>query len=284
MTEENQELVEDETLDDQDEGQNDEGPSPEEIAAQEEAKKYGWRPKEEYDLAPDGWVDANRFLELPSTQNKMLRDELKGLRTERAQESEDFKQRLDRIDRANKIAMDAALAKQKQEHEAYVADLQKQQRQAAEDGDMQAYDRLERERLNVKPPEVPEIEEPKTPQRNPTVDAYLAANEWTKDPIIWETAVRATQTPENKDKTVEELLPLAEAAAKRYFPHMFQAQEQPKRQSRVDSGGLAGGGRPSSGKTAADLPAEARAAAKEFVEAGVFKTMDDYAKAYFEDQ
>ena len=209
-------------------------PSQEEIAAQEEAKKYGWRPKEEFDLAPEGWVDADRFLELPSTQNKMLKDELRELKEISTRSEETFAERLDRLDRANKAAMDAALERQKSEYEERMASVLADQRRAAEEGDMDTYDRLERQRLKLEPPKPPEVTA-ETPTYAAEVEAFREQNEWAKDPVMWDAAVRATQVPGNEKKTVAELLPLAEAAAKRYFPHMFAAPEQkPARPSRVD--------------------------------------------------
>lgn len=262
-----------------------EGPSEEEIQAQEEARKYGWRPKEEFDLAPEGWVDAKRFMELPSTQNKMLRDELRELRNQTSKAEETFAERLERLDRANRAAMEAALRKQQEEHEAKLAELTQTQRRAAEEGDMATYDAIERQKASLKPPEPVQTETPQTEPKNdgpdPEVVSYREKNEWTQDPVLWKFAADAVSAnPDILRKSAKEQLEYAEARVKDLFPHKF---EQPRaRPSRVDGGGLAGGRK--SGKGASDLPSEARAAGQEFVEAGVFKTMDDYAKAYFGDE
>lgn len=254
-----------------------EGPTPEQIAAQEEARKFGWKPKEEFNLAPEGWVDADRFLELPSTQNKMLRDELKELRTQSAKADETFAERLERLDRANKAAMKAAMDQKDREFANRMAELQREQRKAVELGDVDEFDRLERARQQMKPPE--KVEEPEDTTKADThkqVEAWRETRPWAKDPFVFSAAIQATQTPENTNKSIPELLEVAEQKARTYFPHLFEAPK-PK-QSRVDGGGLAGGSR---GKGANDLPAEAVAAGKEFVSSGIFKSLDDYAKDYF---
>ena len=58
------------------------------------ARKYGWRPKGEFDRDPSGWVDADRFLELPATRLKMTNDAKRELERELKNRDE----RLARID------------------------------------------------------------------------------------------------------------------------------------------------------------------------------------------
>lgn len=241
-------------------------PDPE---AEAEARKYGWKPKSEFTLAPDGWVDAKRFLELPSTQNKVLRDEMRGMK-------ETFAERLERLDSANKQAMQRALERQKEEHKKAMADIQRQQREAVESGDVDRWDDLERQKSEMKPPQA---EQPQQTGPVPEVQAYREKHDWAKDPALWGEAAQAVNfMPNLENATPAQQLEFAEGVMKRKYPHLFQTQEAPKTRSRVDSGGLAGGNR---GKGVNALPSEAMAAAKEFVDQGVYKSVEDYAKDYW---
>jgi len=94
-------------------------PSPEQVEAEGEARKYGWKAKEEFDLAPEGWVDANRFLELPSTQVKMLRDTRKQLERELRERDE----KLSGIERTARTAVEAARKQERERYEAQLAEL-----------------------------------------------------------------------------------------------------------------------------------------------------------------
>jgi len=269
--------IEQELEDDLEEGQVEEEQAEEEgepvvqvdPAAEEEARKYGWRPLSEFRGNKDGWVDAARFLELPSTQNKQLRDELKSTR-------ETFAERLDRLDNANKAAMRRAMENQKAEYEREMEALRTRQREAVESGDVETWDRLEQQRNRMQPP----TQQPDGPP--PEVEQYAQseAGKWVNDPVLKRIGAEAIQSGGMVGRPVSEQLAYAEKHVRQYFPHMFQQQaEQPKQpRNRVDGGGLGGAQR---GKGVNSLPAEARAAGKEFVEAGIYKSLDDYAKDYW---
>lgn len=241
----------------------------------EEAKKYGWRAKEEFDLAPEGWVDADRFMELPATQRKVLKDQNKTL-NERIQSLEGQNASVAReAARATKLAME----EQKRAHEAQLNDLRNQQRKAAELGDMAEYDRLNVERQKVA--ESQPAQQPQQPEHSPEYQAHHSSAEWAKDPILWKFAIDAVNQggPTVMGMRDIDQLKYAEAKVREYFPQKFEAPKPPS-PPKVDGGGIGGGAAPKKGVNA--LPADARRAGKEFVEAGVFKDMEAYAKAYFE--
>lgn len=254
-----------------------EEPPARDLEAEAEARKYGWRPKEEFDRDPDGWVDADRFLELPSTHKKMLKDELR----ERDKTLEDYKLRMERLEKTNKVAMDQALAAQKTQYEAELRQVRAAQRKAVEEGDTDRYDRLEayEQSLLKEPPKTPEME-PERPGTDPYIEQYQASPEgqWLNDPILRKFGADAINLAGKNDAPAHEQVKIAEAAVRDYFPHKFEAPA-PKRQ-KVDGGGLAGG---KARQTASKLPPEALKAAKDFVAQGIFKSVDDYAKAYFEE-
>lgn len=247
--------------------------NPEREAAEQEARKYGWRPKDEFDRDPAGWVDADRFLDLPSTAVKMLRDENREIQRR-------HKEELDAKAAENRQMIQDALRIQAEEkraqYEARIAEMTRAQREAVEIGDVETYDKIAAQKQSMKPPELPGA----SPKADLTVQQYREANEWTKDPILWDFACRAVDaTPEIQQMPADKQLEFAEQRVKDLFPHKFQSPTPPAaKASRVDGGGL--GGAPARGG-ANSLPSEARAAGREFVEMGVFRSIDDYAKAYF---
>lgn len=243
--------------------------------AEAEARKYGWRPKEEFDRDPEGWVDAARFLELPSTHKKMLRDELRDTKQEMAD-------RLARLEKANKEAMKRALEAQKSQYEGQLQQVRAAQRKAVEEGDTAAYDRLEGyERDLLKRAPAAEVEEVK-PQTDPYVEQYRGseAGQWLNDPYMYARAAEIIDLSKGAaGATAADQIAYAEARLREYYPHKFASPPKKAVQARVDGGGLAGGKKRSD---ASRLPPEALKAAKEYVEEGIFKSVDEYAKQYWE--
>ncbi|QDP48385.1 MAG: hypothetical protein Tp118SUR00d2C21406231_1 [Prokaryotic dsDNA virus sp.] len=255
-----------------------EAPPQRDEASENEARKYGWRPKEGFDKDPAGWVDAKRFLELPSTQKKMVQDELRQVKAE-------TEKRMERLERANRKAMEAALATQKSAYENELKQLRAAQRRAVEEGDTDRYDALERREQDLlkSPPAIEADTDDAAPGADPFVEEYRAKPEgaWINDPILREHGRVAIETaPGMKGKSAKEQIAYAETQVRKYFPHMFETQPKP-RAAKVDGGGLAGG-RSSGG--ASKLPPEAIKAGKDFVTQGYFKSLDEYAKAYFDQE
>jgi len=97
----------------------------------EKARRYGWKPPEEWVGSKKGYVDdPERFLELPSTLRKRLEES-----DERLKKADDRLSRMDRV-------MNTALDRQKAQHEAELEAVRKQMRSAVEEGDVEKYDEL----------------------------------------------------------------------------------------------------------------------------------------------
>lgn len=251
--------------------------------AEIEAKKYGWRPKDEYDRAPEGWVDAERFLELPSTNVKMLRDAKRELEQAREADKKEFSERIANIERVNREARDRALKQAEDRWKADMEQLAQQKREAAANHDLEAYDELSQREAQMRPPQ---FQQPQGP--DPVIADYRAKNDWTNQPGMWAEATNivgyAIQAGEVPAGQPQQQLEYAERAMKARFPHMFQEKQQngSAPASRVDGGGLATSPR-KSGKGWDDLPPEAKHAGAEYVEEGLFKSRDEYARSYFQE-
>lgn len=254
--------------------------TPEVSEIEEQAKKYGWRPKEEFDFAPENWVDAERFMEFPQTQVKVMRDEMQGISERVAQDvsakkDAEYAERFARLEAAST----SALKKQREDHEAKIAQLEAQKRKAVEESDTETYDQLTQQQKDLAPP-------PEQPKPEP-VDIgaqYGEQHPWVKDSYLFNQALQIVGVALNngdlpRRPDLPGQLAFAEERLKDLFPHKFAtpAPEKPKT-SKVDGGGLATIG----GKGANALPEEARKQGQEFVDMGIFKDLDAYAKSYFE--
>lgn len=240
-----------------------------------EARKYGWRPQEEWRGDKSGWVPPERFLELPSTHVKQLRDEL------RAKE-QDFQKRIEGLERGNKAAMEA----QKKFYEDKVDRLKAERRAAADAGDMEAFDRLDKQVSEVEQQARTETTEPQKeegPKPHPDVAAYRESDDgkWLSNPLL----VAEGKQLIDGSYVAQQMAPMdqvkwAEQQLRQRYPGMFeQPKQEQQRHAKVDEGGLAPsrGGKSLAGK----LPSEAKAQGKEFIEMGLFKNLEEYAKDYF---
>lgn len=255
-------------------------------ALEAEARKYGWKPKDEFTLTPERWRDAKTFLESAPTQVKMLKDELKV--------------RDARIAAAEQIAREAAATVraeaqrryevERQRFEAEIADLRAAKLRAAEGADIETYKTLEQREASIRLPEQPRLPAAPQPAYDPLVKEYIDKNEWTKDQALLNWArIQIDQTPAVQAMPAIDQVMWAERRVKEFFPHRFPAPAPvvpapapvaapvpapvaaAPRVSRVDGGGLA---------TAAAKPtlsAEERQAAMQYVKKGVFKSVDEYA-------
>lgn len=239
-----------------------------------DARKYGWKPKEEFTLDPEGWVPADRFLELPSTQRKMTQDINRRLEKE-------LKERDERLERIAATSAEAVALVRKQERERYeaqLANIEAAKRAAVEVGDAERYDALAAQQKALRPPE--HVQQPMPPQVNPVVAEYAKTAAWMQDPNAYRFAELAIEdNPEVKRLPAIKQIAWAEKKVREFFPEHFPEAPARPQFSKVDGGGLGQIGR--RGKGADDLPAEARKVGQEFVSEGVFKSLDEYAASYF---
>jgi len=239
----------------------------------EKARRYGWKPPEEWVGSKKGYVDdPERFLELPSTLRKRLEES-----DDRLKKADDRLSRMDRV-------MNTAMERQKAQHEAELESVRKQMRSAVEEGDVEKYDELSKrqEQLSKQAPE-PEKQDDK-PQLPPAVSAYMERDEgkWLKDPylaqqasMIVDAGLKANEVPTGN---AEAQLRYAEQRVRQLFPQYFETPAT--RAAKTDGGGMASA---RNSKPEDKIPAEDRATLKGLVDQGIFKDMKEAAKYYLED-
>lgn len=242
--------------------------------AESDARKYGWKPKGEFTLDPEGWVPADRFLELPSTQRKMTQDINRRLEKE-------LKDRDERLERLTATASEAVAIARRQERERYEAELARLEvakRAAVDVGDVASYDALTRQERAIRPPVV-EQQAPAV-QVHPAVTEAIRTTPWLQDPDAYKFAQMAiNDNPEVQRLPAAKQIAWAAKKVQEHFPEHFAEQPARAQFAKVDGGGLGAIGK--RGKGADDLPADVRKVGMDFVADKIFASLDEYAASYF---
>lgn len=240
----------------------------------ERAIKYGWKSPDDWkgDPPEQGFVSPEDYLEKPHVQVKILREQNEAL-SKSVQEIEARSK--DTYDRMDKMYREAA-ERRKEAHEAEKARIREEMRVAASEADTERYETLEKEYDNLPPPE--------TADDGFDLAGWKAANPWLDtDPLAKAYALAVANQVAGVGGGAEQQATAAEREVRKRFPELFEKAEAPPppKPSRVDGGGLAA----LSGKSMGDrLPPEALAQAKVDVADGLYGSVNDWAKVYFEDE
>lgn len=233
------------------------------------ARAMGWRPADEFKGEPDKHIDAETFVKRGDEFMPILKAQNRKL--------------LDRLDKAEKAAKQAAEFFSKAETRAYeraLAEIRAEQEAAVESGDVAAH-RAAAKKLDS-------LEKP-TVQESAAIDQEAAAealadwgreNKWYASNAILRSYADAqaeillksglTPGPDHLAKVTEKV--------RAKFPEEFEVEAKPKPRSPVDGGNRVPPAR--GGKSFADLPADAKAQCARFVKMGVIKSEADYVKSY----
>jgi hypothetical protein len=273
-----------------------------------EAEEMGWVPKDKYKGKPDRWVDADVFLDKGKHILPIMTENNKRLR----QEVLTANQKIGTLQQSVEASQKAIAALQKVHTEATARAVQaaidrtKQEiKDARADGDVDAELKLQDKLDDLKEAAKKSNGQPAEPATGkpsddgdkggltPEFKAWQAANPW-----------YGGSSKEDKQKTkeflriAEDLRDDGESATGLDFFRLVEAEHEKRANgsrpsaSKVASGGNGvGAGKAGAVKSFAQLPAEARAAAEEFVDTLVgpgkaYKTKEEwyahYAKTYAE--
>lgn len=243
-----------------------------------EARAAGWKPKEDFNGPEDKWVDAETFVKRGEewapyvrANTKKLEEALKATREELKATKKTMAEFREYSTKAEQRAYDRALK-----------ELQDRQDRAVEEGDAAAVRAVTQEiaDLAVEVRDASSKAQPAsnmTPDYEEAVEAFKEANPWfetDEDMASWAIAMDqklAAQGMEDKARLKE-----IGKRAKSVFPHKFEnpARRQP---SAVEGSTPP---RRSSGRTYADLPADAKRTCDSFVKRIPGYTREDYLKNY----
>lgn len=256
---------------------------------EDQARRYGWKPKDEWVGDTTNWRDAESFMQQGHIVAKKLEERL-GETERQAQEriarlEQEAQDRFARLDAMNKQAAEI----RKQNHARELQRIKAEMKSAVENGDMERFNALmeaqdatyaaqEQER-EAPAPQQPKNDEPPAGDRA-AFHEWANANPWfNTDPEMNGAANGYFASIQNNGKPIRENLQAVTQRMRELYPAKFGME--PQRHAKVDSGGLAGAGR-KRGKGVAELPAEAKEAGRNFVEEGLFENMEAYAKSYWE--
>lgn len=251
---------------------------PQERDYEAEAREKGWVPKDKWRGDPDEWTDARTFIEIGQLTPAELRSEIRKL--SRRFEEQDRKH-------SSTIA-EIREFMSKTEQRAYdkaLREVQAQMKSAMRDGDEAAFDAAQREmeRLNKEARETAKPAEQDGQQVHPEMREWMDQNPWYGDDSRMTVYANGIAEVEKaKGLTGKALLKAVRKAVEEEFPDRFSKQPAQRRPSAVEGTASNGSvrGKQAGGK-ASQLPPDARAQGKKFVEEGLFKNLDEYAEQYF---
>lgn len=267
-----------------------EQPDPERLAIEAEARRQGWRPKEEY-TGHGTWVDAPEFLErgkqfqsILKRENRELKDEIADLKKRQQEAAEVFKEFRTYSEQTRQREYERARRDIIAEREAAVAAGNVEGFNKAQ-AEIEALDKDHRQPVTPAPdqradPAPRATAEP--PKPHPYVEQWVRENPWfNEDPIAnaFAQTVSATIRRQNPDISVQEELAQTRREVAKRFPEHFgnPRREAPGVVSAPHNGATR---QIKKGKSYDDLPSDAKAACDRFVKQGLMK-QEDYVKDYF---
>lgn len=233
-----------------------------------EARRAGWRPKEEYQGDPAKWVEASEFNRRGREHVPILRDKVKRLEG-RVQELLDANRQFGEF---QKSARDA----ERKRLQGEIENLKAQQLNAVQAGDTQTYLATEQQ-IKARTEAIPKDEPPAPVQPTLPVEVreFVEQNPWMDtDPAMRRKAValhQAQLSDPDDHRPLNEKLAEVGNEMRRLYPHKFGNPNR-VRPAAVD-GGAAITPVKSSRRGYSDLPAEAKAACDKYV-----KTIPGYSR------
>lgn len=262
---------------------------------EDEARAMGWVPKDQYKGDPARWKPADQFVNDGKTVLPLLQSNLKKMTDKVTRMEREHQSNLEGMRRANQIAM-------ARERERIIAHYEQQKVQAVELGDTEGYHAATQAQIRdvrafddqVQKQQQPQLPEGVTPELVEGIQGFAQENPWFQvDDEMTKVAIRYSQglSVKNPNLSLQDNLAKTQKYMRGRYPEAYgdvdddDRQEQPAAKlmhSPVESSTGRGAGGGKRGKTAANLPAEARREGEQFVKEGLFKDLNAYAKAFFD--
>lgn len=270
------------------------------------ARELGWRPKDEFRGKPEGWVDAQEYLDrgkqvmpILKANNLKLETELAAAKAQLQEQASLIQASQESIEELKKFNSAQARAAAEQLREQIKAELKQARRDGDVDREVELQDQLADQTAALKKAE----ETPSSPAKAPDPNVAKARQEfdqwaaekaewYNKDPVKTALANGVAVQLRNEGSKLEGRA-FYDEVAKRVSGIMDKRADVPS-PDKVSGGGRSGS--PSSnggGQSWGDLPSDVRSTAEKFLEKGhitvgpgrAFKTKEEYrthyAKTYF---
>lgn len=213
--------------------------SEEDAAIEAQARRMGWRPKEDFARPPERWVDAKTFVDRGMTELPVLRDRYRKLDGQFTGLTRELNETKTTLAEQQRVLLELREMSKNAEDRAYIRaarELAAREREAVAAADTAAYDMVQRERQDLEQTrprvtvEAPPVRQqpppgPQAPQQAaPEVEAWVQANPWFKqDPVLNQVAIAfdAEVKRDHPDWTVTEQLAEAKARVVARFPDKF---------------------------------------------------------------
>ncbi len=235
-------------------------------AAEDKARRLGWKPKDEFS-GPDGkWVDAAEFVRRGEESPALLRENNKVLERQVKVLKDDLRKFAGQMGTIQKRAYDTA-----------VRDLEARHAEAVESGDAHAALDVAKE-MHALSREVEDVVAPDGPDEDDraALDDFKARNPWMgKDNAMTAYAVALSNDLQGQGVEGKAQLEEVERQMRAAFPAKFTRPRPAV--SAVESQTPS---RPRA-KSFIDLPSDAKQMAQNLVKRGVFKSVDEYAKDFW---
>jgi hypothetical protein len=248
----------------------------------QEAVDTGWIPEDQFKGDKSMWRDADKWVErgrelipIIKTHNKTLRTEVATLKSAADEQSKTLKRLIKMSESTTKQAYERAKA-----------DIVQQQESAVTEGDVETFQRLEKRKDELVPPELPETkEEPAEGVANPEYLEWHKKNDWfltDQDMTDFANAYAARIDPKLA-MPVGDRCATVEKKVRELFPQKFNNPNR-NNPSPVDGGSVQPAPPASDGNAYADLPVDVKTVCNRNVKDGLYKNKEVWAKAYFEEE
>lgn len=255
--------------------------APQHSEVEAEARKFGWRPQEEFKGDPADWRDADEFLKRGREINGYLRKDLDKIN----KRNEDLMRELSEMKGTVQEFKKFHEETEKRAYERALQQLREEKKNAIREGDGDRVIEIEEQMDALKEDQSKRQAAPQQ-QQQPRVPDPVFEN-WVNEGNQWYTtdremqefadATAITMHQRGSKLTGVEFMEAVKEKVKRAFPEKFQ-NENRTRPNAVEGNSSA---RPTrGGKSYSDLPPEAKAACDKFVKQGLI-TQKQYVSEYF---
>lgn len=213
------------------------------VQMESEARRMGWRPKEEYRGAPGGWRSAEEFLKrgqdiLPMVRKDLIRERERGTKME--EEIKALRQTVDEQKAAMEDLLRMARTADERGYKRGIEELKLKRREAASAGDHAAVvaiteqiEEVEEARATAppaQPPKAPPAPVPQPPKLDPVVEKFISENPWFNSDPVLHRAMEAEHMALLEDMpglSLTENLRTAKEAVMARYPKKFGISEEP---------------------------------------------------------
>ena len=241
---------------------------------EEKALDKGWRPEDEWTGEPDQWRTAKEFLDRGELMDR-ISDQTRQLRGQK-DELENIKTALKEMGTHNsKIA--------EKEYDKAMLDLKSLKVQAMEVDDYEQIVEVDEQIQELKEAKKEVGATPAAPTVHPDIETWMSENQWYGRDVIMRGAADSisqeylNMNPEARDKP-KDVLQYVEKVMREEFPHKFDEKlTQRRRPTATSEVGEPMARSASKGKyTARDMNSMQKKICRTFIEAGAFKTEQEY--------